>query len=64
MENIFYMLKALFVLNTLTFLFWILGYAEKQIEDQAKSNFKICDVTEWITNNCNTRITNIWYIRK
>ena len=46
MENVFYMLKALFVLNTLTFLFRILGYAEKQIDDQAKSNFKIYDVTE------------------
>ena len=24
-----------------------------------KANFKFCDVTAWLTNNCNTRITHI-----
>ena len=47
MKNAFYfMLKAIFVLS-----FWL-----------CKVNFKICDVTDWTTNNCNTHIAQ--YLKK
>ena len=47
MKNAFYfMVKALFVPK--------IGHVEKRLSKKAKVNFKIHDVTDWITNNYNT----------
>ena len=48
MKNAFYFtLKALF--EVFQFLFWIFGYVEKWLDKKAKINFKIYNVTKWIT---------------
>ena len=63
MKNVFYfMLKTLFVLEIFQFLSWLFGYAEKQLDKKAWVNFKICDVTDGSTNNCNTYIAQ--YLKK
>ena len=55
MKNAFcFILEALFVLELFKFLFGLLGHAGKWLDNKAKVNFKICDVTDWITNNYNT----------
>ena len=36
---------------------WLCGYAEKQLDKKAKVNFKICDVTDWTTNNYTNKYT-------
>ena len=63
MKNVFYfMLKALFVLE-FTFLFWLFGYVERQLDKKRLMvNFKIYDFTEWTANNYNTHITQ--YLKK
>ena len=45
------MLKALFIFEVFTFLFWFFGYIEKRLDKKAIINFKIYDVTDWTTNN-------------
>ena len=45
---------TLFIHEMFTFLPWLFGYAVKQLDK--KVNFKIFDVTDWITNNSNTHI--------
>ena len=32
------------------------GHEGKRLDTTAKVNFKICDVTNWNTNNCNNHI--------
>ena len=45
MINAFYfMLKALFVIKIFTFLSWLCGYVEKQLDKKVMVNFKIYDV--------------------
>ena len=45
MKNTFYfMLKAPFVIEIFAFSFWVLDYAEKQLDKTALVNFKIYDV--------------------
>ena len=56
------MLKALFVLDTFTYLSWHFDYAEKRLDKKAMVNFKIYDVTDWKTNNNNTH--NAQYLKK
>ena len=56
------MIKALFVLEIFTFLSWVFSYVEKWLDEKAMVNFKIYDVTNWTTNNCNTHITQ--YLNK
>ena len=57
MKNGFYFtLKALFVFEIFQFLFRNFGHVGKQFDEKAKANFKIHDITHWITNNYNTRI--------
>ena len=55
MEYAFYfMLKALFVLK----IFKYFGHARKGLDKRAnKCNFTIYDVTDWITNDCKTHIS-------
>ena len=63
MKNAFYfMLKVLFVLEILIFLSWLFGYVEKRVDKKAMVIFRIYDVTDWITNNCNTHIAQ--YFKK
>ena len=45
----YFTIKALFVLKIFIFLYW-------------RVNFKIYDVTTWLTNNCNTHI--VQYLKK
>ena len=56
------MLKALFLLKILKLLSRIFGLEEKQLDKNAKINFKIYDDTNWVTNNYNTHIAQ--YIKK
>ena len=56
------MLKALFVLEVFTFMFLLFGYVEKRVYKKATVNFKILDVTDWITNNYNTQCAQ--YLKK
>ena len=44
---LYFMLKALSVLEIFTFLSWLFVYVEKQL---SKCCFKIYDVTDWTTN--------------
>ena len=43
------MLKAFFVLKIFKLLSWLFGHVEK-LDNQAYINFKIFDVTDWITH--------------
>ena len=56
------MLKTLFTLGKFTFLSWLFGYVEKRLDKKAKIKFKICDVTDWTSNNYNTYIAE--YLKK
>ena len=49
MKNAFFMLKALFVLEIFPILSRLFGYVEKWLDKKGKVNFKINDVTDWIT---------------
>ena len=63
MKNAFYfVLKALFVLGTFTFLSWLFVCVEKRLNKKAKVNFKIYDVKNWTTNNYNTHVAQ--YFKK
>ena len=63
MKNAFYfMLKALFVLEIITFFSSLFGYVEKRLDKKAMVNFKIYDVTDWTTNNYITY--NAQYLKK
>ena len=61
MKNDFYFSsKVLFVL--FKFLSWLFGHVAKRLGNfklVELVNFKIYDVTAWLTNNCNTRIVQI-----
>ena len=63
MKNVFYfMLKTLFDLEIFTFLSWLFGYVEKQLDKKVKINSKFYDITDWIANNYNTHIAQ--YLKK
>ena len=43
MKNaLYFMLKALFILEIFTFLSCVFGYVEKRLDNKAMVNFKIC----------------------
>ena len=51
MENAFYfMLKAFFVLEIITFLSWGFGYVEEWLDKKAMVNFNIYAVTDCTAN--------------
>ena len=53
MKNAFYFIsKALFVLKTFKLLSWSFGHAAKRLDKKDKINFRFCDVTVLLTNNC------------
>ena len=60
--SVYFMLKALFILETFAFWPWFFGYVEKRLGERATVNFKTYDVTDWTTNNYNTPIAQ--YIKK
>ena len=63
MKNAFYFtLKVFFAVKIFTFLTWLFGYVEKRFDQKDKANVKVFDVTNWLTNNCNTDITQ--YFKK
>ena len=53
------MFNAVFGLEIFTFLPWLLGYVEKQLDKKAMANFKIYDIKNWAKNNYNTHIAQI-----
>ena len=56
-KNAFYfILKALFFLKIFDFCPDFFGRMGKRLDKKAKVNFKIYDVTTWITRNYNTHI--------
>ena len=60
MKTAFYfMLKALFVLEILTFLSWLLGYVGNRPDKKAMFNFKIYNATDWTTNSHKHILFNI-----
>ena len=57
MKNVFYfILKALFLLKIFKFCLEFLVMMEKKLDMKVTVNFKIYDVKNWLTNNCNTPI--------
>ena len=57
MKNVFYfMLKALFVFEIFAFLSLLFGYVGKRLDEKAKVNFKIYDLSDRTTNNFNACI--------
>ena len=62
MKNAFYFtLKALLVLKILDFCLEF-SVMSKRLDQKGKVNFKIYDVTVWLSNNCNTHIDQ--YLKK
>ena len=51
-----FLIKAFFVLEIFTSLFWLFRYVEKQLDEKAKVNFKVQQIIDWTTNNYNTHI--------
>ena len=52
MKNAFsFILKALFILKIFKFLSWLFGHDEKRLDKKDKINFKIYDITTYISRN-------------
>ena len=49
--------KALFALKIFKVLSWLFGHVAKRLDKKVKVNFKFYDAIAWLTNNCNTHIT-------
>ena len=59
-KNAFYfILKGLFILKIFKFLSWLSGHQKKWFDLKYKVNFKIYDVTTWLTNNYYIYIAHI-----
>ena len=57
MKNVFhFILKDLFVLKILKLCIKFLVMMEKRLDKKVTVNFKIYDVKNWLTSNCNTPI--------
>ena len=60
MKNAFYFnLKVFLVVKIFNFLSWLFDHVKKRLDEKDNVNFKIHDVTTWLTNNCNAQLTNI-----
>ena len=55
-----FMLKALFVLEIFSFLYWFLRYVEKWFDKKAEVNFKIYDVSDGEQIITIHILSNIW----
>ena len=47
----FFTLKALFITEINKFFFSVFSHVRKRLDKKAKMNFKIYDITKWITNS-------------
>ena len=57
MKNAFcFTVKIIFDLEIFRLFFWILSHVGKLLQQRAKTNFKLYDVTNWIKSNHNTHI--------
>ena len=56
-EKIFLFQLKSSLLKIFKFLSWLFGPIEKRLDLKTKVNFKIYYVTTWLTNNCNTNIS-------
>ena len=54
---IYFISRALFVLEIFKFLSWLFGYLEKRLDKKAMVSFSIYHVTDWTTNNYNKHVT-------
>ena len=62
MKTAFYfILKALFALEIITFLLQRFGYLEKWLDKKISVNSKVYDVTDWITDYQNIHIVQYLY---
>ena len=59
-NGFYFMLKTLLVIKTFKFLCWLFGHVKKPA--WLKVNFKIDDVTAWLTNSYITHI--VQYLTK
>ena len=59
---LFISLKNLSFLKIFNFLSLLFGHVEKRRDYKDKVDFKIYDVTTWLTNNCNAR--TVQYLKK
>ena len=50
---------VIFGLKIFKFLSWLFSHVEKWLDYKDKFNFKIYDIATWLTNTCNTLLTNI-----
>ena len=48
--------KAIFILETISFLYWFFGQVEKQPDQNKKTSFKNYDFKTSFTKNCHTHI--------
>ena len=63
MSNAFqFMLKPLLVFDIFKFLSWPFTHVEKRLDKKTKGNFKVYDVADTKTNNCNIFI--VQYLKK
>ena len=63
MKNAFYFTQKLFPFSKyLTFCLDHFGRVVKPLDLEDKVNFKIYDITAWLTNSCNTHIAQ--YLEK
>ena len=63
MKNGFYCTsKSVFVLKVSGFLSCPFVHVAKRLDEKDKVNFKIYEVTAWLTNNCNTH--SMQYLEK
>ena len=58
----YFTFKTLLVVKIFKFLSWIFGHVEKRFDQKDKVNFKIYDVTTWLTNSYNKYIAQ--YLKK
>ena len=60
MKNTFsFTWKSFFVLNVFKFLSWLFGHVEERLHYKDKINFKLYNVTTWLTNNCSNIFPSI-----
>ena len=63
MKNVFHLSQKLFpFLRYLNFCSDFFDHVGKGLSKKAEVTFKICEVMEWTTNNCNTQIAK--YLKK
>ena len=52
----YFILKAFLVLKIFKIFSWIFGHVKKRLDQEDDVDFKIHDVTTWLTHNLNTHV--------